>query len=400
MPARLETLDFDEFHREELPRRLAAGHGALAAADGARIGSLAFRLTGGGAYSYIPRADRMEIVSGDEQAHTVVQLDSESWQGIVHELETPPGLIYARRVKCLRGDPMHFVRWEPRLRAMYNGRPVFNPETVELQAHDGSPLDVHQTFALDSEPEEMAHFLRTAGYLLVKKVFTPEEVASFSEHGEGLRHSARQGDKKSWWGRNARGDAVLCRVTNAGSLPVFRDLYQDPRLTRLVQLSDEKLTPREADGVEGVTVLFKNPDMSDGLSDLPWHRDCGMGGHAVMCPVINLSIYLAAASRQGGELRMLPGSWKGSYGFVEATDAAGPEGVALAAEAGDVSLHYGDVMHAAPPPEGPGPYRASVLLNFRPPDFLHHRGEANYNDVLLQRSDGQVEHLRKAASRT
>lgn len=400
MPARLETLDFDEFHREELPRRLAAGHGALAAADGARIGSLAFRLTGGGAYSYIPQADRIDIVSGDEQAQTVVELDSESWQGIVRELETPPGLIYARRVKCLRGDPMHFVRWEPRLRAMYNGRPVFNPETVELQARDGSSLDVHQTFALASEPEEMAHFLRTAGYLLVKNVFTPEEIASFREHGEGLRDSARQGDKKSWWGRNTRGDAVLCRVTNAGSRPIFRDLYQDPRLTRLVRLCDEKLTPREADGVEGVTVLFKNPDMSEGLSDLPWHRDCGMGGHAVMCPVINLSIYLAAASRQAGELRMLPGSWKGSYGFVEATDTSGPEGVALAAEAGDVSLHYGDVMHAAPPPEGPGPYRASVLLNFRPPDFLHHRGEDNYNDVLLQRSDGQVEHLRKAASRT
>ncbi len=74
--------------------------------------------------------------------------------------------------------------------------------------------------------------------------------------------------------------------------------------------------------------------------------------------------------------------------------------MALAAEAGDLSLHYGDVMHAAPPPEGPGPYRASVLLNFRPPDFVHHRGEGNYNDVLLQRSDGQVEHLSKAASRT
>ncbi len=400
MPARFEALDFNGFHRSELPRRLAAGNGALAAADSARIGSLAFRLSGGDAYSYLPRADGIEILPGDERAQTVIQLDHESWQGIVHELETPPGLIYAGRVECVRGDPMHFVRWEPRLRAMYNGRPVFDPETARLEARDGSPLDVSQAFELDADLEDMAHFLRTAGYLLAKNVFTREEIATFREHGEQLRRAAQQGDKKSWWGRNAKGEAVLCRVTNAGTLPVFRKLYQDPRVTRLWGLSDEKLTPRTAEGVEGVTVVFKNPDMSEGLSDLPWHRDCGMGGHAVMCPVLILSIYLTPASHQGGELRMLPGSWRGSYGFYEATDAAGPEGVALAAEAGDVSLHYGDVMHAAPPPEGPPPYRESVLLGFAPPGFVHHRGEGSYNDVLLQREDGQVEHLRKAASRT
>jgi len=400
MPVPFEPVDFDAFHRDELPRRLARGNGALAAADIPRIGSLAFRLTGGDAYSYVPRPDGIDVVPGDATAQTVIQLDHEWWQGIVHELETPPGLIYAGHVKCLRGDPMHFVRWEPRLRAMYNGRPVFDPKAAELRARDGSVLDPSQAFALDADPEEMAHFLRTTGFLLVKRVFIPEEVATFREGAEKLRRAAQRGDKESWWGRNTRGQAVLCRVTSAGKLAVFGKLYQDPRLTRLMGLSDHELTPRATNGVEGATVLFKNPDMCEGLSDLPWHRDCGMGGHAVMCPTVNLSIYLTPASRQGGELRMLPGSWTGSYGFYEATDAEGPEGVALAAEAGDVSLHYGDVMHAAPPPEGPGPYRTSVLLGFVPPGFENHRGEGSYNDVLLQHDDGQVEHLSKAASRT
>ena len=49
---RRETLDFDQYHREELPRLIAAGHGELAAGEARRRGSLAFRITGGGAYTY------------------------------------------------------------------------------------------------------------------------------------------------------------------------------------------------------------------------------------------------------------------------------------------------------------------------------------------------------------
>ena len=48
--------------------------------------------------------------------------------------------------------------------------------------------------------------------------------------------------------------------------------------------------------------------MKEGLSDLPWHRDCGMGGHASMCPTINLSIFISEANEATGPLKVLPGS--------------------------------------------------------------------------------------------
>jgi len=75
------TLDFDEYHRVELPRLMAQGREALAAEEASRRGSLGLRIDEGSAFTYQPRDGRLEIVPGDEAAEVVVGLDSESWEG-------------------------------------------------------------------------------------------------------------------------------------------------------------------------------------------------------------------------------------------------------------------------------------------------------------------------------
>jgi len=395
------ALDFHDFHRRELPARLAAGHGALAAGDDLeRIGALAFRLPGGEAYSYVPRPGGVEVVPGDASAATVIEIERADWEGLVHDLESAPGLLYAGRVKCLRGDAMRFVRWEPGLRAMFHGRPIFDPRRADLRDRDGAPLDVERAFTLDDDDAEMAHFLKTAGYALVKGVFPPEEVAALRAHADALRRLAVEGDRKSWWGRNADGASVLCRVTHGGRVPALRVLADDPRLRRLAGLAEQELVSRTQDREDGVSLLIKNPSMVEGLSDIPWHRDCGMGGHACMCPVLIFSIYLRESRPESGELRMLPGSHTASMGFFEPSDPRAPRGVSLRADAGDVSLHYGDIMHVAPPPTATeGPFRECLLLGFARPGAYNHRGLHSYNDALLSRDDGQVEHLARVADR-
>jgi hypothetical protein len=168
-------------------------------------------------------------------------------------------------------------------------------------------------------------------------------------------------------------------------------------MLRLAALSDQGLSPRGQDSDEGVSVIFKNPAMAEGLGDLPWHRDCGMGGHAVMCPVMIASLFLTPATAETGALRVLPGSWRFACHFVDAGHRRAPEGVLLEAEPGDVSLHYGDTMHAAPPParRGEGEYRISAVTGYVRPDVRPHGGRRHYNDVLLERDDGQVDHLGK-----
>jgi ectoine hydroxylase-related dioxygenase (phytanoyl-CoA dioxygenase family) len=400
MTAAFPLLDFEDFHRRELPRRLAAGHGAIAADDELqRIGALAFRLPSGEAFTYLPRPGGVDVVEGDAPAQTVIEISPEDWSNVVHDLDSAPGLLYAGRVRCLRGNAMRFVRWEPGLRAMFHGRPIFHPERTALRDRRGAPLDVTRSFTLADDDAEMAHFLRTAGYLLVKGVFDAAEVEALRKHGERLREMAREGDRRSWWARNAAGDSILCRVTHGGRIPALRALYEDPRLLRLKSLSHHSLVTRAQDAEDGISLLIKNPGITEGLSDLPWHRDCGMGGHASMCPVLIASLYLWPSRPESGELRMLPGSHEASCGFAEATDPGAPRGVSLAADPGDVSLHYGDIMHAAPPPTGAGPYRQCLLLGWARPDAFNHRGYKSYNDALLSRDDGQVEHLARVASR-
>jgi len=394
-----EPLDFHRYHREELPPLLRAGRGALAAPGARALGSLAFRLPDGAAYTYRPGADGMDVVAGDAAADTVIELSAELWRNLVGELDAAAGLLYGGRAKCLRGSALRWVAWEPALRAMWSGRPVYHAGEVELRGRGGAPLDPTASFAPGDDREDMAHFLRTAGYLFVRGVFGAAEIAALRTEAEALAGEARKGDKLSWWGKNAAGEEVLTRVTRAAAKPGLRALPHDPRLVALKDLADDALahrTPPSAE--EGVSVIWKRPNMSEGLGDLPWHRDCGMGGHAVMCPTLIASVFLTPATPETGELRMLPGSWQRGCGPIDARHPQAPRGVSFTAAPGDVSLHYGDTMHAAPPPtrNDLDTYRISAVTGYARAGARAHRGRY-YNEVLHRREDGQIEHLAKIA---
>ena len=336
MTTQPESLDFDRFHREELPQRLAGGASAQAAASARKLGSLGFRRSEGGAYTYVPGADGIEIVSGDESADTVIELSDETWQGVVHELDAAAGLLYGGRAKCVRGDGMRWLSWEPALRSMYNGREIYDRARALHDRH-GERLDPTQTFTLESDREDMAHFLRTCGYLLVRGVFAADEIASFLAEAGELRGEAVKGDQLSWWGKNAKGEEVLCRVTRAAAKPNLATLPADPRLVSLKDLADEPLEHRvRGASEEGVSVIYKNPDMTEGLSDIPWHRDCGMGGHAMNCPVLIASVFLTPANPETGELKMLPGSWDKGCAPIDASHPKAPRGVSFDGKPGDV----------------------------------------------------------------
>jgi hypothetical protein len=402
MAAAESPLDFHRYHRDELPPLLRGGRGALAAKGARRLGSLAFRLPGGDAYTYLPRAEGMDVVAGDGDADTVIELAPELWENLVRERDAAAGLLYGGRAKCLRGSALRWVAWEPALRAMWSGRPVYDADDVQLRDRAGAPLDPAATFTLASDREDMAHFLRTAGYLFVRGVFAEAEIAAFRAEAEELASEARKGDKLSWWGKDAAGAEVLTRVTRAAAKPALRGLPRDPRLVALKSLADEELEHRAPPSAEeGVSVIWKRPRMSEGLGDLPWHRDCGMGGHALMCPTLIASVFLTPSTPETGELRMLPGSWQRGCGPVDARDPRAPRGASFAAAPGDVSLHYGDTMHAAPPParDDLDTYRISAVTGFARPGARAHRGR-HYNEVLHRREDGQIEHLSKLVEKS
>src|SRR5438128_1556807 len=78
MTLTFDPIDFEEFHTITLPARIAAGNDAPAAADLAGVGTLAFRVPDGAAYTYVPSPDTVEIWDGDAAADTVVNLTREA----------------------------------------------------------------------------------------------------------------------------------------------------------------------------------------------------------------------------------------------------------------------------------------------------------------------------------
>ena len=389
----MQQLDFVEYHRHTLPALLAEGRAALL--KGKKLPVLGLSVSGQPiSFSYRCDNNGVEIIEGTREAELCVELSPEDWAGMVADIETVPGILYGDRLLQHSGDMMDFVRWEPGLRALYTGRPIYDAAGFELRQASGRALDPLTPFTLHDDAQDMREFLDAAGYLLVKDVFSIRELASFRVAAKEMAAGAKEGDQQSWWGKNANGEAVLCRCLNAGSHGAFSALYDDARMQQLASLLPPGMVHPKAEEQDAITVVYKSPGVTEGLADLPWHRDCGMGGHANMCPTYVLSIYLYDASPAQGPLQFLPGSHHYGFGFADATEIDFPAAVTVPAQAGDITLHIGDVMHAAPPPLSDNrPYRQSVLLAFHP-DFKNHRGERHYNDALLGAEDGQVSHLR------
>ena len=389
--------NFISYHEATLPDLLLAGRANLF--KGQHCPSMGIAISGcDRSFTYAIDSDGLRLLPGTDTAAFTVEMCESDWQGMVADLESVPGILYGGRLLGHQGDLMQFMRWDPLLRALYTGRPLFDERRFNLTDKRGSPLNPASCFSADSDPAAMREFLDAAGYLLVGNVFEEDEIETFRAAALDLAGSARADDQQSWWGKSRSGEAVLCRTLNSGKHAAFKGLYEDERIARLAGLLPGGMLHPSPESKDGVTVVFKNPDVKEGLSDLPWHRDCGMGGHAAMCPCYVFSLYLYDATPDSGCLQFLPGSHHYGCGFLDAAAGEIAGALTVPARAGDITIHIGDVMHAAPPPlAADGPFRQSVLLSFHP-DFKNHRGERHYNDVLLGAEDGQVGNLRDTVS--
>jgi hypothetical protein len=377
-------VDFDEFHTRTLPERIAAGNGRLAGGDVVDAPPIAFRV-GRSAHTYVPTGGTVEIRVGDADAATVVELEAAIFSDYAHELQSCFGLVYGAGARVVRGTHDGWFRWEPAIRALYHGRPLYDPAWA-----DG--LDLHRTFTLDAGDEEIGAFLSAAGFAHVRGVFAADEIAALSNEVDRLTALAAPDDGRSWW-TTIDGKDRCCRLTYANERSaVIAEIADDPRLARFRALAGEELVP-EVDCLDGIGVVIKVPGAESGLADLPWHQDCGLGGHPVLCPSVAVGIQLDAASAETGQLHFLAGSHRGSAHQLRARDLDGLPIVAIDTEPGDVTLHYGNVLHAAPAPTGRGVGRRAMYVTATRAETLEFVGPGRgYNDVLFAR-DGRVHHV-------
>ena len=333
---------------DEVVRPAITQHGDLAARGGRFMGvsSVGFDLGAGRGFALTCGEHSMGLERSVEGAEVVAELEVEALSLLVQDVQSTMGLAMTSSVHLRRGSLDDWIAWEPVLRALLDGRPVHEPGMIQLQDGDGAPLDLERVFEPDDDRSEMAHFLTEAGFLHVRGVFEHDEMDTIADDLDASLAVARPDDGASWWATHADGDDVPVRVLWFDEhSTTLRELLHDARLVWLTELTDDgHLPPLSAEG------LVKPLDIVRGLSDLPWHKDCGQGHHSYLCNGLTIGISVTGADRNSGALGVIPGSHRANTLSSTRDKRLDLESRKLETLTGDVTVHCSDTLHRAYPP--------------------------------------------------
>jgi hypothetical protein len=385
------TLDFDRFHEELSPRFRSAREVAGPSNDA--LAPLAFRLPDGRAYTFGVDADAFWLRAGVDDATTVIELSEADWQAFATERFTRYGLLYNGRISFAAGTFEDLCHWEPPLRALFHGRPVYEPAAIHFTDRHGEPLELTRSFTLDDDEPDRAHFLQTTGFLHVRGVFNADEIETLRAEVTRLASDASPDDVTTWWTKTADGQPAVCQLKyGAERSTAITDLHDDPRvLALLVAGGRDDLLPN-LDRNEGTKIIYKHPGATEGLTNLPLHTDCGMGFHPIACPMVLIGIHLDRGDEQTGQLHVAAGSHLSTTPDPAIVDTSTWPIVALTTAAGDCTVHYSHTLHGAPPPKGGlelGEHgRRTIYACFAPPSLFDALQPREDLVAVMQRSDG------------
>lgn len=336
--------------------------------------------------------DAVTIIYGpSDDAQVVVEFSSpEAFSDFSHEMRTVAGLHVTGAVSHPVGGFAEFDAWEPALRALYHGRPVYDPAAIDL-------TDAERSFDWDDVNNnlevagDLASFLRRYGWAHVRGVFSGAEIAELNAEVDRVEASATPDTPGSWWTHDANGDEQPCQLHYLGlASTVIGALDHDPRVERLLDLSGDDLV-NHPDRALGTFAVLKRPTADEGLTNLPWHIDCGLGGHPVSCPGLHLAVQLTASNPDLGAFKIVPGSHDAS---VRRSDVEAGRCPVVTADTrpGDVTLHMTHAVHAAPAPLNTSTGRRTMYLGFGPRDLENVIGPGQaFDDLITATSaDGHV----------
>jgi hypothetical protein len=291
-------------------------------------------------------AGGLRLCSGIDTAGVVAVLDSEALSDLVQDTQSPMGLAMTSRVRITAGDLNDWVGWEPVLRALLDGRKVHEAGDVSFVDRDGGELELDRVFTVDDDAEVMGHFLEQAGFLHIRDVFDEAEMAAVGADIDEWIGRAEPDDGESWWATNGDGVEQAVRVLFFDEKSeALRTLLGDPRFKRVGDLTGDG--HYHSGGAEG---LVKPLGIVRGLSDLPWHKDCGQGRHSYVCNGLTYGISITGADCTSGALGVIPGSHRANTMSAARDPHLDLAPRLLETFTGDVTVHCSDTLHRAHPP--------------------------------------------------
>jgi hypothetical protein len=297
------------------------------------------------------RADgrRVEVVPG-RAADGEWVLTDDVLADVVADRLTPIGLHASGRLDVRSLTLPRVLDWWLVWRSVLDARPVHTPGAVALVDRGGAPLDLRRSFRLDDPPAHAAWFLAQAGYLHIERVFTEEEMAGVSADMDAAAPSYSPGDGRSWWARTADGEHRLVRMQAFDRRSAATAaLLDDPRLRWITALTGDGHEPSpESDNA--IEALVKPLGVVEGISDVPWHKDCSLGRHSYDCCSLTVGVSVTGADADSGQLRVLAGSHRALVWPARRQPGADLPDVPLPTRTGDVTVHLSCTLHMAQPP--------------------------------------------------
>jgi hypothetical protein len=280
-----------------------------------------------------------------------VRLTAEQLSDLARDQQTFMSIWAANKLNQLKGNVGHCLDWWLVWRAALDGTPIYTPGSVTFTAPDGGPLDLGRSFRPGDDPDEMRNFVEEAGFLHLEGVFDVDEMAKVSADMDAAVPSYEQGDGRSWWARTDRGDTRLVRMQGFDrESAAVHDLISDERFLSLASIPGAGHQFGRKRANNRIEALFKPIGVTEGISDIPWHKDCGIGRHSYECCGLTTGISVTGADAVSGQLHVLAGShraliWSG----IRQPEVDLPD-VPLPTRTGDVTLHLSCTMHMAQPP--------------------------------------------------
>ena len=346
--ADVAPLDEADFFEHAL-RALAAEHAHLAVPGARELGVQPFTLeTPAGAWTLALEGAGVEVSAGAAgRAHA--RLDAGELADLVYDRITPITLLTAGTLDMVRGDLGDFLDWWVVLRSLIDGRAAHTAGSVTFTGRDGEPLDLQRSFRADADPADVAHFLSEAGFLHLKGVFGEEEMARVAADMDGAFGRYEPDDGRSWWASTASGERRPVRLQwFQEHSPTTAQLLADDRFLRIGQLAGEGHVARAEGNL--IEALVKPIGVVEGISDLPWHKDCSLGRHSYQCCGLTVGISVTGADERSGQLAVVPGSHRALVQPFSYRECWGLPVLELPTEAGDVTVHCSCTLHMSFPP--------------------------------------------------
>jgi hypothetical protein len=386
--------DFEVFHRGELAYQASGERGVLAGRAARELAPFCFIDASGLAFSYVSSADGLTILEGRHpEASPVVRGSSnEVWSDYAQGIRSISAFLYTGDVCFEAGSLEDYRDWHPALQALYHGTPVYEPSSIDFRSSTGEALDLNRRFRRDDDPAELREFMAQAGFAVVRDVFEGGEIAGLIEEAERVATLAEAGAANGWCAPDPSGRSSCYRLHYAGDeSESIQALFDDTRIRALVAATGQNVAPVR-DRMDGVIGILKRFGVEEGLANLPWHYDCGYGGHRFLCPSVMVGVQLDAANESSGMLHFVAGSHRAT--LREPTPEMIPTLpiVALETNPGDVTLHIADAFHAAPAPTDPHRPRRSLYPQFFGPATFEvvPAGESYYTDKMPGYGEGEI----------